>query len=286
MNKYVIGTYYNGEDFTNLLSNRLIREIEKETKNHKTEIQVINNKNFIVVRGYTTHKEPINISQLFISYYNELFGANMTFNVVDLIEYNTSPDTSYIYLNKTYYRDTMFNSLKYKSNEDSMNGKDYRYTANTDMSLVLMEGDIKEEDLKLYFENYNFYKIVKPVSTYYSNLNYGRNLRSSKLFNFYFNYITHNIFERNLCKDLEISFFADANFENINWENVKLQVNSNSLITSNEWIKSMILDVFTFEPEEIIQRWDLENYNFENEVTRVRKPIWEIKDKVGEMILI
>jgi hypothetical protein len=286
MTKYIVGTYYNGEDFTNLLSNRLISEIEKETKNHKTEIQVINNKNFIVVRGYTTHKEPINISQLFISYYNELFGANMVFNVVDLIEYNTSPDTSYIYLNKTYYKDKMFDSLRYKSSEDSMNGKDYRYTANTDISLVLMEGDIKEDDLKQYFENYSFYKITKPVSTYYSNLNYGRNLRSSKLFNFYFNYITHNIFERNLCKDLEISFFTDAKFEDINWENIKLEVNSNSLITSNEWLKSMILDVFTFEPEEIIQRWDLENYNFENEVTRVRKSIWEIRDKTGEMILI
>jgi hypothetical protein len=48
----------------------------------------------------------------------------------------------------------------------------------------------------------------------------------------------------------------------------------------------MILDVFTFETEEIIQRWDLENYNFEKEITRTEKPIWKIKDKTGEMILI
>ena len=286
MRKYIIGTYYNGDDFTNLLSNRLIVEIEKETKNHKTEIQVINNKNFIVVRGYTTHKEPINISQLFTSYYQEIFRKNMVFNVVDLIEYNTSPDTSFISLNKTYYKDPTFDLLRDKSSEDSMNGKDYRYTANTDMSIVLMEGDIKEEELRQYFENYSFYKLNKPVSTYYSNLNYGRNLRSSKLFDFYFNYITHNIFERNLCKDLEISFFTDVNFENINWQNIKLEVNSNTLITTNEWLKSMILDVFTFETEEIIQRWDLENYNFENEITRTEKPIWKIKDKTGEMILI
>ena len=111
MRKYIIGTYYNGDDFTNLLSNRLIVEIEKETKNHKTEIQVINNKNFIVVRGYTTHKEPINISQLFTSYYQEIFRKNMVFNVVDLIEYNTSPDTSFISLNKTYYKDPTFDYL-------------------------------------------------------------------------------------------------------------------------------------------------------------------------------
>ena len=42
-------------------------KIEKETKNHKTNIQVINNSNFIVVRGNTTHKTPINLSKLFIS---------------------------------------------------------------------------------------------------------------------------------------------------------------------------------------------------------------------------
>lgn len=285
MTNYIVGTYFNGEDFTNLLSNRVIKEIEKDTKNHTTEIQVVNNKNFIVVRGYTSHKSPINLSQLFINYYKELFGKEIIFNVIDLIEYNSNPDNSIIYLSKTYVVDDKLKTLQSKSFDDSFNGKDYRYTANTDMSLVIMEGDISKEDLKSQFDGFDFYKLNDSVSTYHSNNNFGKHLKTSKLFEFYFNYIVYNIFERNLCKDLTVEFFTDAEFNKINWENIKLEVKSNSLMVSEEWLKSMILDLFTFEPDLIIQKWDLENYNFENEIIRKEKPIWEVKDKTGEMIL-
>ena len=61
MSNYVIGTYLSGEKLTNLLVNSVIREINKETKNHKTNIQVVHQGNFIVVRGTTTHKSPINL---------------------------------------------------------------------------------------------------------------------------------------------------------------------------------------------------------------------------------
>jgi len=285
MKNYIIGTYFNGEDFTNLLSNRIIREVEKETKNHISEIQVINNKNFIVVRGHTSHKNPFNLSQLFISYYEELFGKQTNFNVIDLIEYDTLPSKKPIYFKKEYTRDTLKSKLESISIEDSFNGKDYRYTANTDMSLVLMEGNIEEGMLREYFTNYSFYKIDNPVTTFYSNLNFGRNLKSSKLFEFYFNYIVYNLFERNLCKDITIEFFTDSNFDDISWENIKLEIDSKSLIVKKEWLVSLILDLFPFTPQDIIERWDLNGYNFENEIVKRGKPIWEIKDKVGEMIL-
>jgi|SRR6056300_93068 hypothetical protein len=286
MKNYIIGTYFNGEDFTNLLSNKIIQEIEKETKNHKTEIQVINNKNFIVVRGYTTHKNPFNLSQLFITYYNDLFGKEINFNVIDLVEYNTSPPQKPLHLKKTYTKDQLHDKLTTKSVEDSFLGKDYRYTANTEMSVVFLNGNIKDEDLKDYFEDYEFYTIKNPIETFYSNINFGKNLRTEKLFEFYFNYITYNIFERNLCKDLTIEFFTDSPFDDITWENIKLEIHSNSLITSEEWLKSLILDLFSFNPKDIMDKWNLEDYNFENEIIKRTNRIWEVRDKVGEMLLV
>ena len=62
MSNYIIETYSRGENLANLLVNKVITEIDKETKNHKTNIQLINNGNFIVVRGNTTHKTPIILS--------------------------------------------------------------------------------------------------------------------------------------------------------------------------------------------------------------------------------
>jgi hypothetical protein len=55
-------------------------------------------------------------------------------------------------------------------------------------------------------------------------------------------------------------------------------------MTSNEWLESLILDLFTFKPDEIIKRWDLNEYDFSEEIIS-HFNIWKVKDKVGEMIL-
>lgn len=286
MSTYIIGTHYNGKNFVNLLANNLIREIEKETKNHNSEIQIINNKNFIVARGYTSHEEPINISKLFTEYYNELFGLEQVFNVVDLIEYGNKSKQNHIYINKKFTKDSLKESLINQINKDTDEGLDYRFTANTDLGIVLITGNAPTEEIKKYFEDYNYYKIKEPTETFVSDLYFGKNLRSSKVFEFYLNYITYNIFERGLCKDIEYSFYTEEKFEEINWENIKFEVKSNSSMVNDEWLKSMILDLFTFEPEDIIDRWKLQSYNFEEEILQRRTPIWEIRDKTGEMILL
>lgn len=286
MSTYIIGAHYNGKNFVNLLANNLIREIEKETKNHNSEIQIINNKNFIVARGYTSHEDPINISKLFTEYYNELFGLEQVFNVVDLIEYGNKSKQNHIYINKKFTKDSLKESLINQINKDTDKGLDYRFTANTDLGIVLITGNAPTEEIKKYFENYNYYEIKEPTETFVSDLYFGKNLRSSKVFEFYLNYITYNIFERGLCKDIEYSFYTEEKFEDINWENIKFEVKSNSSMVNNEWLKSMILDLFTFEPEDIIDRWKLQSYNFEEDILQRRKPIWEIRDKTGEMILL
>jgi len=286
MSTYTIGTHYNGKNFVNLLVNRLIKEIEKETKNHNSEIQIINNKNFIVSRGFTSHQNSINISKLFNEYYNELFGLEQVFNVVDLIEYGNKSNQNHLYLNKKFTKDSFNNSLITKINKDTNKGLDYRFTANTDLGIVLVTGNAPTEEIKKYFKDYKYYSIKEPTETFVSDLYFGKNLRTSKVFEFYLNYITYNIFERGLCKDIEYSFYTEENFEEINWENINFEVRSNSSIVSNKWLKSMILDLFPFEPEDIIDRWQLQTYDFEEDILQRRKPIWKIKDKIGEMILV
>ena len=136
MPNYIVQTYSRGEDLTNLLVNKVILEIEKETKNHKTNIQVINNSNFIVVRGNTTHKTPINLSKLFISYYKTLFSSDINLNVVDLIEYDAPVEEESIYFKKTYTKDELSDSIKKQTYLDTLNNKHYRFTACTDLNIV------------------------------------------------------------------------------------------------------------------------------------------------------
>ena len=208
------------------------------------------------------------------------------FNVVDLIEYGNKSKQNHTYINKKFTKDSLKESLINQINKDTDEGLDYRFTANTDLGVVLITGNAPTEEIKKYFEDYNYYKIKEPTETFVSDLYFGKNLRSSKVFEFYLNYITYNIFERGLCKDIEYSFYTEEKFEEINWENIKFEVKSNSSMVSNEWLKSMILDLFTFEPEDIIDRWKLQSYNFEEEILQRRTPVWEIRDKTGEMILL
>jgi|TARA_R110001592_G_scaffold305576_1_gene578181 hypothetical protein len=288
MSNYIIQTYSRGEDLTNLLSNKIILEIEKETKNHKTNIQVINNGNFIVVRGNTTHKTPINLSKLLISYYKQLFNREINLNVVDLIEYDKLVEDEPIYINKTFIKDELTDIIKKQTYSDTLNNKDYRFTACTDLNIILTKNDFNKETLESVLNNFEDYKILKnnsSIETFKSSQHYGKNLKSSKVFESYFNYVVYNIFERGLCRDLTIEFFTEAEFDSINWENISLKVSSNSLMTSNEWLESLILDLFTFDPNEIIRRWNLDEYDFSEEIISHHN-IWRIKDKVGEMILI
>lgn len=288
MSNQIIETYSNGKKLTNLLANKIITEINKETKNHKTNIQVINNGNFVVVKGITTHSTPLNFSKLFNSYYQKLFNKTITFNVVDLIEYSQDIKEDPIYINKTYVKDDFINNLNKITYNDTLTGLDYRLTACTDLNTILINKKYKSKNLNNIISNFEDYKIVNLNNlseSFYSSEKYGKHLKSSKLFDSYFNYIVYNIFERNLCKDINIEFFTDSDFESINWENLSLKITSKSLITSTEWLESLILDLFTFEPNKIISRWDLENYDFEEEIIS-NENIWKIKDKVGEMILV
>jgi len=287
MPNYIVQTYSRGEDLTNLLVNKVILEIEKETKNHKTNIQVINNSNFIVVRGNTTHKTPINLSKLFISYYKTLFSSDINLNVVDLIEYDAPVEEESIYFKKTYTKDELSDSIKKQTYLDTLNNKHYRFTACTDLNIVFTANDFNEDIISDVLNNFEDYKILKnnsSVETFKSSQHYGKNLKTSKLFESYFNYIVYNIFERGLCRDLTVEFFTDDKFDTINWENISLKVTSDSLMTSNEWLESLILDLFTFKPDEIIKRWDLNEYDFSEEIIS-HFNIWKVKDKVGEMIL-
>ena len=287
MSNYIIETYSRGENLANLLVNKVITEIDKETKNHKTNIQLINNGNFIVVRGNTTHKTPINLSKLFISYYEKLFSRKINLNVIDLVEYGQNISEEPIYFKKTFNKNNFIESIKKQTYEDTLDGKDYRFTACTNLNLILTKNDFNKETVGDVLENFKDYVIIKNnnlIETFQSSQHYGKNLKSSKIFESYFNYIVYNIFERGLCSDLTVEFFSESEFDLISWENLTIKVTSNTLITSTEWLESLILDLFKFNPNDIISRWDLNEYNFEEEIISTHN-VWKIKDKVGEMIL-
>jgi hypothetical protein len=56
-------------------------------------------------------------------------------------------------------------------------------------------------------------------------------------------------------------------------------------IVSEEWIKSLILDIFDFDINHIKNHLGLGEYNFENEILSNNR-CWIKKDKTKDMILL
>lgn len=73
----------------NLLSDFILNQIPKE---EQTIIQVVDCYNFYVIKGKTTHKEPLDLAKVrdeFITKYEELLGEYKISHTIDLIEYNS-----------------------------------------------------------------------------------------------------------------------------------------------------------------------------------------------------
>ena len=276
MSTQTLQSYLVGENFTNLLSSIIISELTRLDNTHTSRLQVINVDQFIIVKGVTTYPKPLNISQVLNAGLKKITPKEFKLNVLDLTIYNTPPTKTPIYLSKRY-------SPTYTTTNQEQNDP---YIINQDLSLIMSDQPISSLTLPKEFQNFNIHKGTVPMSVPISDIYFGSHLMSEKLYDFYFKYITHNLFDRGLCSDIEIDFFTDADIHDISWENIKLTVKSHSLIVDESWLVSMILDLFDFSADYIINKWNLNEYDFVNEIITENPPIWKISDKISEMILL
>jgi hypothetical protein len=126
---------------------------------------------------------------------------------------------------------------------------------------------------------------IQPNYPFVSDSIYGKNLNSSKLYEIYLKYISYNIFEKQICKGIKFNLHYNGNIRNLNWETMEFDVSSDKCIVSEEWLKSLILDLFDFNYKYIKKHLSLDLYDFENEILSKDK-CWMIRDKTTEMILL
>jgi hypothetical protein len=254
----ITNSQLNGKILCNLLVNKIIEEFKILNKYHHTQIKVIDVGNFFIIKGVTDVDTPLNFSHIFSKYVLDFFGIEMSFNIVDLVKYGVNFNIERVSVELSLNKETYLNKINKK---DFIDNKNELYESLTDVEY--------ENSTKIY-ESDNFL---------------GKSIMSSKIYEIYFRYIAHNIFERHLCSNLDILFVSISEFENINFDNVIFKISSNDLIVETEWLRSLILDIFNLSPTHIINHLGLEDYNFENEIINMNERVWIKKDKVGEMIL-
>jgi len=268
-------SYNLGKSLCNLLANKIINLFDDFDQN-QSEITVTDHGNFIILNGRTSVTSDFNMIEYLNEFTNSL-DLKRTLNFIDLIEYGID-GLSIESFEKVY-------SYKYSSKIDeiikNVNNFDHNFSIDFDNNLIFNMKDFPDGVVL------NNYKIIKSNITYpiVSDRFYGLSSNSiEKLFDFYVKYICHNIFEKQLCKDLTLHL-SIPDVSDISHETIDLNIKSERRMTSLPWMKSMILDLFKLSPDHIIEKFDFKNIDFSKTIKNPTKNSWALRDMTKEMIL-
>jgi hypothetical protein len=203
----------------NLFADFILNQIPKE---EQTIIQVVDCYNFYVIKGKTTHTEPLNLANIrdeFISKYEELIGDSKVSHTIDLIDYNSK--------------------LK------SLNSLSFRYYYGSEnCSYTILQSKSYLEDPSM---SYAHDQIFKPMDdenslVYTSEFPHGYSLSQGRLLYYYGKHIFYNIPSSYPINTL--IFNLSVNKEE-SGDQVFSVMHSNQKV--DDVLTSAILDVFDFD---------------------------------------
>jgi hypothetical protein len=237
----------------NLFADFILNKIPKE---EESIIQVIDCFNFYVIKGKTTHKEPLNIGELrdeFIVQFEELIGDRKLTHTIDLIEYDSKliPVTS---LTFPYHR-----------------SKNCSYTNSQITSF--------ESDSSI---SYDYHFHLKPITEdnnliFQSEFPHGYSLKQGRLLYYYGKHIFYNIPKTYPVSSLvfELSTKKDDSNEQI------FSVKNDS--ETDEVLTSAILDVFDFDMSWLEN--DIKKVDWYTEITNPLDEYDFLKKKIKDFII-
>jgi hypothetical protein len=286
-NENMIYNPYYGNNLCNLLANSIVEKIKSIDPKHYVNVTVTNVNQFLIVWGKTSLEDRLNLTEIFDEFMLTVpEPMRVLVKVFDMVSYGEKREKYSILYSESF--------TKYKTNYTE-NYVDYRKIL--DCMYDGLYVNIRNFDTKKYInvisnENEkplpkNYEEILLSPRTFTSDPIFGKDIRSEKYLYFLFRYIAHTLFEANLCKSMNIHLTTHSDFEEINWENIEMTINSGSLITTKKWVESLVLDIFDFEPENVITHLELDGYNFSNELlqTTTNYP-WIKRDRLKDIVLV
>jgi hypothetical protein len=285
LNDIIVYNPYYGKNLCNLLSNSIVDKISSQNPESYINITVSNLRGFFMVCGETSHTDKINLTELFSDVMNTIpEELKIPVKVFDLLEYNKPRKLETMVLSETFskYRTNFKDSYDILKLINEFN-KQKVYTNIRKVGTEYYLQSINETDHKFDFE-YN--KWEPNEITFTSDPIFGKDWRSEKSYYMLIRYIAYTLFESNICSSVNISL-TTTETENLTWENVKLNINSNSLITTRRWAESLILDIFDFNIDNIISELNLRDYDFKNEIFHTQETYpWMNRTKLKDVVLV
>lgn len=237
----------------NLFADYILSQIPKE---EETIIQVVDCINFYVIKGKTTHNEPLNIGKLkdeFVVKFENLLGDVKLTHTIDLIEYNIKlkPSTS---LTFTYH-----NSINCSYTSQQINSF--------------------EEDNSLSYDHQYF---IKPINnnnlTFVSEFPHGYSLNQGRLLYYYGKHIFYNIPS---SYPINSSIFEMSTNKDESGDQIFLVKNKSNEV--DLVLTSAILDMFDFNMSWLEQ--DIKKVDWSVEITNPLEDYDFLKKKIKDFII-
>lgn len=258
MNYIEFYNFLDGKNLCNIFANLIVKEINNKLPDAKTDISVINVRNFFIVKGTTTYNEVINLAELFQNYLKK-YDTELSnkVRVIDSILYNKVVDQEPLNLKEVFIKSQ---EKKYQSLQQKLN----RYTKEK----VYFNFKLQERTNHVYYdcsseqlstvitileEQFPEYVLVKSdfsQEIYISDKVYGLS-NNNRLYHFLLWSIKNHIFELGISKKLDVSLYSDVNINEMDNLTVNFVLHNDNHIVKTEWLESLILDVFPFNVESL-----------------------------------
>jgi len=233
--------FLDGKNLCNIFANLIVKKINEELPDAKTDISVVNVRNFFIVKGVTTYNEPLNLAELLQSFLKQFDGElSNKVRVIDSILYNKELDQEPLNLNLSF-----------------------------DKTIEKINESLKEE-LNQYTKEKIYFTLIKSdfsQEIYVSEKIYGLS-NEMRLYYFLLRSIKNHVFKLGLGKRMTISLYSDVNINKMDNLNVILKLTNDDYIVKTDWLESLILDVFPFEFKKLKDIFK-DNYCLENEILGV-----------------
>ena len=271
MSYYEIYNYLDGKNICNIFANLIVNKIHSEVPDAKTEITVNNVRNFFIVKGSTSYEKTIDLSELLRDFYTKHNPSKVNdVRVFDLITYNKEIElgsvNTNISSNKKY--DKKFNELQNFVNSNVRKNILFNMKYNESSNVIYY--DCKNENisevitvLENYFIGTTLLKIDMSNECFISDRIYGLS-PNIRLYDILLINIKNHVLKLGLGENFNCNLNSIKLPQDIENDDMMITLNNNSFKVKNEWLESLILDVFPFELNELNTVFgnlvDLESY--------------------------
>ncbi len=211
--------------------------------------------------------------------------------VIDTLLYNSPFSFNFLNLSEVFEKNTLHDSfdefVKYHSTNDLF----FNCQLDEQNSTILFDCDAKDVEkvnylIKEKFPNYSTLKVDLSNEIYVSDRFYGLSMNYEKLYHILLLYIKNHLFQKGISSKLVIGIKSNSFYDEIDNLNVSLNLNGSKIIVNQEWLESLILDVFPFRMNEIYDNLNLSECNLLKVLTPTNEQAcWQNLDLVSELIL-